>query len=322
MISESNVDDPLTLTYFKAYLGGFDSITNQESKIKKPGSFEVHDQLITELGLQFLCNAFTNFLDENCDTIKVDSTAEAEKLILDFLQSSGIVFFFDPKNANEADVFDDLLSYCRDLCSRTVLSVVSDKMEEESDAQGLRAFRISMMLYFLNRKQAIQDSKYAYSLLLDLMQELKASERTQRRMDNLVCINVRGKPGEAIHRDKKCEHFVREVKNALKGTHSSLKDLNVEKTVSSISVVNRIVGHDLESMLCNSLSSNTSYDYIGEERRKLMNEKVSEVNPFSKSREKVNFFDKSKGTPFAGMTLEKVQRFLDRNRTNYRRRFT
>ena len=80
-----------------------------------------------------------------------------------------------------------------------------------------------MILYFLNRKQTIQDSKYAYSLLLDLMQELKASERTKQRMDNLVCINVRGKPGEGIHRDKKCEHFVREVKNALKGTHSSLK---------------------------------------------------------------------------------------------------
>ena len=122
------------------------------------------------------------------------------------------------------DTFDDLLSYSRDMCSRSVLSLVSDKMEEENDAEGLRGFKVAMILYFLNRKQHVQDSKYAYSLLLDLVQEFKASERTKQRMDNLVCINVRGKPGEAIHRDKKCEHLVKEVKNALKGTHSSLKE--------------------------------------------------------------------------------------------------
>ena len=40
MINDRNVDDPLTLSYFKALLGGLDSITNQESKMKKPGSFE------------------------------------------------------------------------------------------------------------------------------------------------------------------------------------------------------------------------------------------------------------------------------------------
>ena len=117
------------------------------------------------------------------------------------------------------------MSYCRDLCSRTVLSLVSDKLEEECDALGLQAFRISMIIYFLNRKQNVQDSKYAYSLLLDLVQELRASERTKQRMDNLVCVNVKGNVGEGIHRDNKCEHFVREVKTALKGTHSSLKEI-------------------------------------------------------------------------------------------------
>ena len=226
MISDENVnvDDVLTLSWFKAYLGGFDSITNQESKIKKPGSFELHDQFITELGLQFLTNAFENFLEMKGDTLKVESELDAQQLILDFLQENGIAFYFDPENSNEKDKFDDLLTYCRDLSSRTVLSIVSDKLEEESDALGMKAFRISMIIYFLNRKQNVQDSKYAYSLLLDLVLELKASERTKQRMDNLVCVNVRGKNGEGIHRDKKCEHFVREVKNALKGTHSSLKD--------------------------------------------------------------------------------------------------
>ena len=129
MISETNVEDILTLSWFKAYLGGFDSITNQESKIKKPGSYEVHDQFITELGLQFLTNAFENFLEKNSSNIKVENCEEAEKLILDFLEDNGVVFLFDPASSKEKDIFDDLLSYSRDLCSRTVLSLGKGSME-------------------------------------------------------------------------------------------------------------------------------------------------------------------------------------------------
>ena len=161
----------------------------------------------------------------NGDNLNVDSEQKAQELVLKFLQENGIVFFYDPDVSVETEKFDDLLTYCRDLASRTVLSVVSDKLEEENDALGLQAYRMAMIFYFLNRKQLVQDSKYAYSLLLDLILELKASERTKQRMDNLACINVRGKPGECIHRDKKCEHYVREVKKALKGTHSSLKEI-------------------------------------------------------------------------------------------------
>ena len=53
-----------------------------------------------------------------------------------------------------------------------------------------------------------------------------------------------------------------------------------------------------------------------------MSEKVREVNPFSTSRDKISFYDKSMGTPFAGMTLEKIKNFLNRNKINYKRKFT
>ena len=283
---------------------------------------KVHDQFITELGLQFLVNAFENYIEKNASTLKVENEEEAHQLILDFLEENSIFYYYDPDNCEEKDKFDDLLSYCRDLSSRAVLSLVADKLEEECDALGLQAFRISMIIYFLNRKQHVQDSKYAYSLLLDLIQELRSSARTKQRMDNLVCVNVKGKVGEGIHRDKKCEHFVREVKNALKGTHSSLKDLSVDKAVSSISVINMITNHDRDSMLSTNLSSSTSYDYIGIERKNLMAEKIREVNPFSTEREKISFYERSNGSPFAGMNLDKISEFLARNKTNYRRKMT
>ena len=53
-----------------------------------------------------------------------------------------------------------------------------------------------------------------------------------------------------------------------------------------------------------------------------MSEEIKRINPFSKSREKITFYDKSMGTPFAGMTLDKIDGFLIRNQKNYKRRFT
>ena len=52
-----------------------------------------------------------------------------------------------------------------------------------------------------------------------------------------------------------------------------------------------------------------------------MSEQVSKINPFSKKRPPVTFYDKRKGTPFAGMTMEKVDRFMARNCANFKRRF-
>ena len=98
-------------------------------------------------------------------------------------------------------------------------------MEGEQDALGLRTLKTAMVTYFLNRKQDRQDSKYAIALLLDLVMELSASERTRTRMENTVCINTSGKAGDGKHRDMVNEHIVRETKGAIKGMHSNLKEI-------------------------------------------------------------------------------------------------
>ena len=71
-------------------------------------------------------------------------------------------------------------------------------MEEEADSLGLRAIKMAMIGYFLNRKQTRQDSKYAAALLFDLVLELSSSERTRSRMENTVCVNPNGKPVEGL----------------------------------------------------------------------------------------------------------------------------
>ena len=177
-----------------------------------------------------------------------------------------------------------------------------------------------MITYHLNRKQNVQDSCYARSMLFDRVVELSASERTKARMDHLVCVNKKGKPGQGIHRDKENEIRIRETKTSIRGMHCNLKDLTLEKTMSSLSIINQITQHDMESMLCEQ-KSQTSYNYLGPERTEDMRKEIERVNPFSRTRPKQTFYDKSRGSPFSGMTVQKLENFVERNKKNFLRKF-
>ena len=142
-----------------------------------------------------------------------------------------------------------------------------------------------MICYFLNRKQNRQDSKYAAALLLDLVLELGASDRTRARMENTVCVNRSGQVGGGVHRDMVNEHVVKETKTAIRGMHSNLKDVNLEKTISSLSVVTQVTDHDLKSMLSPCMGSHASHDYIGLERREVITAEIAKIDPFNKNRD-------------------------------------
>ena len=63
------------------------------------------------------------------------------------------------------------------------MSLVLSSVEHESDGLGLRAVRLAMIPYFLNRKQDHQDSKYAARLLVNRIWYMQASQRTKARID-------------------------------------------------------------------------------------------------------------------------------------------
>ena len=226
-------------------------------------------------------------------------------------------FFFDEKSTKKSEVFDDLLEHVKDVCERTVLSLVFDKMEEEADSLGLHALRIVMIPYFLGRKEK-QDSKYASTLLTDLVMELSASPRTRERMDQLVCVNPSGRPGQAIARDKRCEHEVRRAKEEMRGMHGSLKDIQVEKRITGQNALHLILEHDRDSLLLNN-ASQSSYDYVGPERRAIIAEELEKVQPFSKSRSKVSFKEQASQSVFSNVTLQKIERFVQLKKKNFNR---
>ena len=90
--------------------------------------------------------------------------------------------------------------------------------------------------------------------------------------------------------------------------------------MTSLSVISNITSHDVESMLGNNYSSTTTSDYIGAEKRKVIADEIKKINPFSKSRSKIKLYDKSMGSPFSGMSLEKIDKFVNRNCGHFKKR--
>ena len=111
------------------------------------------------LGTEYLVNALHNYIAVHPTLLRlVDSEATAEHFVFEFLTFSKIEFFFKVDRTEDKEA-DDFKTYCRDFCSRFVLSLILDLCEKQEDPLGLRGIRRIMVPYFLNRKSQVQDSK-------------------------------------------------------------------------------------------------------------------------------------------------------------------
>ena len=316
MKAEVNVDDVLSLGYFKTVLG-LQNISNSPDVIKKDGNYEYHSQFCEEIGTELLIGAFKTFADKSGEPVEKTEKA-AVKFILDFLEEVDIKYHYDPENIEEKDLYDDMMTSCKDNAARTVISLVLNSVEHEGDGLGLRALRTVMIPYFLNKKENVQDSKYAARLLFNRVWFLQSSERTKARIDLLACCNPSGKQGHSIARDMENEHKVRSTKEVLRGQHSQLGDLTVEKAVLGSNILELIRSHDRQAMLLQEGGGRKSYRYLSEAVRLKVRAEVDRVKPFEYNREKVEYYDKPRGV-FSGLTLEKIDRFLTRNKGNFSR---
>ena len=316
MKSEVNVEDTLSLGYFKTILG-LHHITNNPDVIKKDGNYEPHAQFCDDIGRELLIEAFKTFIDQE-DKMPVEKTEDtAVKIILEFLETMDIKYFYDHENYEEKKVHDDMMTAAKDNASRTLISLVLHSVEHEGDGLGLRALRTVMIPYMLNRKE-IQDSKYAPRLLFNRIWFIQASKRTQARIDMMACCNPSGKPGHSIARDMENEHKVKSTKNILRGLHSQLGDLTVEKSVLGSNILNIIESHDREAMMLLEEGGKTSYRYLSTEQKTKIRQEIRKMKPFEYNRGKVDYFDKTRSV-FSGLPLEQIERFLLRNKLNFSR---
>ena len=179
-------------------IAGIQGISVEEKKIGN--AYEKHDQLVMCIGHLYVANMFRNFLKDEPKALDgVVNEATAIAFVLKMLERYDVELYFDPEREKVPEgKWDDPANYARDAISRMVLSEIFDAGEEEQDWYLLKCLRKSMVVYFLNRKYKVQDSKYAAFLLLDEIFEEQASERDRERMNQAVCVNPSGKRGGGL----------------------------------------------------------------------------------------------------------------------------
>ena len=173
--------------------------TNNKKKMVRCGNYERHAQLSTAIALCQAMNMYTNYISEK-GIIEgmVKTRAEVEELLCSMLDHFGASWYFDPNAEQPAEQMKcDLFLSSRDQVVRLVHTLAFAQCEHENDATGLRALRRLSVITFLSKSTK---SKYALYLLMDLVIEMSSSERTRKRMDQLVTVNPSGTRGGFMYR--------------------------------------------------------------------------------------------------------------------------
>jgi hypothetical protein len=323
----TSVRDEGSLAEIKDMLPKMERIGHKDKEISK--HFELHDQLFKTVFQAKAGDAWDHFLMAHPGAL-ADATDEesAAKVVTDFLAFYDIEFTFDPEREQRKeeinDLNDDLANYDREGIAYWVLAVLLDDGEAEEDPELLAALRLTLMLVFLNKhKGGQQTAAYSYFLLLDRVIERIASERSQRRMQHLVCVNPSGMPGGGEFRDQVMEHTVRTVKGVFDGLGiNEASDLQIQKAVAALTPTALICEHERESAGLKGKFKQHSGDLIGPDRREMIRQRIEEVAAFSPVRQPVqDYLQKPRGSPFENLTVPSVDRFLVRHRKNFFRRF-
>ena len=108
----------------------------------------------------------------------------------------------------------------------------------------------------------------------------------------------------------------------MKSQSRGLDDADVVKAVGAISVETKLVEYHRLSTGMGAKVKQHAHDMIGEERVRVMMDRIEESDPFSSTRKKVvDFVVTPKGSPFSGMDEDQLGRFITRQLANYKRNF-
>ena len=188
----------------RGFLGNLLSLVGIDgrfSNLKKKivNKYEWHAQFLKEYQLGLVDSMFETYIKERGIKVElVKSRSEVEELLEAMLDHFGCRYFWDPAYVDPmAEVNCDLFKVSRDQVIRLLHSLAFSQCEHENDAVGLRALRRCSIVTFRSKSSK---SKYALYLLLDLVIELSASERSKARMNNLCCVNPSGIKGGYLFR--------------------------------------------------------------------------------------------------------------------------
>ena len=115
----------------------------------------------------------------------------------------------------------------------------------------------------------------------------------------------------------KLQVLVAVVKTAIKRQNSSLKDLQIQTIISSLTAMTKLYAHNNHSMLHYVASKQASADVVGAKRRQILASAVAQSDPFCLNREPVlDYHVASTGSPFS-FSLTEAADFVQNAKKNY-----
>ena len=141
-------------------------ITNNDDAIKN--LYEKHKKFLTEIGHEFIVNAFETFVNEKLEMLEFSKEKDGAVLVLhQFMEQMGIRWMWDPKD-DKFDYVDKAQEVATDIIVRTMILDAIDLIVHNGDAEGLHAAWRLLVVFFLN-SQDQQRSKYAREMLLNIV---------------------------------------------------------------------------------------------------------------------------------------------------------
>ena len=108
------------------------------------------------------------------------------------------------------------------------------------------------------------------------------------------------------------------AKKAIENQHTLVEDLKVQSLIQSLSVMTTIHDRNLKARLYTSAGMQRSRDLVGQERRQILREAITEADPFNLAREYVTDASvKSQGTPFT-VSAGDLKKFISNAKANYK----
>ena len=192
MEKEKSLEDVCTMAFFKLHLKNKKHISNLQGNIKESGKFEQHRQFLEGIGTEFFIEAVNTVLATMAEQgEKVERSKQgADEFFQRVIANTNIQTYYDTNARPFDDQHDDLFKYGSNLASRVLLSLCMRQAEREGDAESLLSIRIILITYFYNA--CGNRSKYAPTLMRNVVDYLSASSATRRRMDIMVTSNLTG----------------------------------------------------------------------------------------------------------------------------------
>ena len=128
----------------------------------------------------------------------------------------------------------------------------------------------------------------------------------------IAFFKFKGNKGQFYYSHSLIQVLVKVVKTAMKKQNSSLKDLQIQTLISSLTAMTKLYVHNNHSMLQYVASKQKSADVVGVKRRKILAKAMVEADPFCLTRAPVRDFPvTSTGSPFGNFSLNDALDFVE-----------